>query len=236
MIDEAASAQEYINFTSLYLKLREKENRVYTDAEVSRLPEIERSHPHYKEWKIRKQSARHLYKYLKNKKRTLSILEIGCGNGWLSAYLSKNPEWKITGTDINQVELMQARRVFSSQNLEFSTEAPKKLLFARRFDIIIFAASIQYFSSLAQILGPSLKALHREGEIHIIDCHFYKKNEVAAAKKRSDDYYAQLGFREMSQFYHHHSREDLENFDPEFIRSGLFKTKFPWVVIRQRKT
>jgi 2-polyprenyl-3-methyl-5-hydroxy-6-metoxy-1,4-benzoquinol methylase len=78
------------NFERLYIALREQEQRLYTDEQVRQLPDIDPSHLHYKEWKIRKHSAERLISYLNKKKRRLNILEIGCGNGWLSAQLAEN--------------------------------------------------------------------------------------------------------------------------------------------------
>jgi protein-L-isoaspartate O-methyltransferase len=48
-------------------------------------------HRHYHEWQIRKASSNRLVKYLAKKQKILEILEVGCGNGWLSAKLSVIP-------------------------------------------------------------------------------------------------------------------------------------------------
>ena len=72
-------------FEKLYLQLREKEKRIYTDEEVIALPEIAEGHPHYAEWQMRKQSAKRLVTYLQREQRPLKILEVGCGNGVIGA-------------------------------------------------------------------------------------------------------------------------------------------------------
>ena len=56
------------NFEERYIGLRRKENRVYSDTEIAQLPEIDVQHQHYKEWMIRKTSAKKLINYLKKKK------------------------------------------------------------------------------------------------------------------------------------------------------------------------
>src|ERR1700739_235600 len=98
-------------FAENYIRLRKKEERIYTDAEVSKLPDISASHIHYKEWLIRKQSCNKLFKYLKKKSKKQNILEIGCGNGWLSAKLASVTSGDVTGIDINTEEIEQASRV-----------------------------------------------------------------------------------------------------------------------------
>src|SRR6478672_1922889 len=137
------------NFEEKYISLRKKENRLYTDEQVKWLPEIDLSNPHYKEWELRKESRNKLTKHLSSKKIKLNILEVGCGNGWLCHHLSKIPGSNVAGIDINQTELDQARRVFDHiANIEFFYGGiDSEKIRPEKFDVIIFAASIQYFAS-----------------------------------------------------------------------------------------
>ena len=52
------------NFEEKYISLRKKENRLYSDEQLKWLPDIEVSHPHYKEWQIRKSSCNKLIQHL----------------------------------------------------------------------------------------------------------------------------------------------------------------------------
>jgi len=231
-----------IDFAQQYFLLRKSEGRVYSDREVAGLPEIGNGHRHYHEWKIRKGSSDRLIKYLDKKQKNLEILEVGCGNGWLSAKLSTLSLSRVTGIDINVEELNQAKRVFDKiENLEFFNCSLQNEMFSdRKFDVIVFAASVQYFSSLEKVLGESLKVLKPGGEVHIIDSHLYKQNETDAARLRSQDYYNAIGFPEMNDQYFHHSLEGLKSFnhdilyDPGSIINKFKKNKNPfyWICIR----
>ena len=231
-----------IDFGLQYILLRNKEGRIYSDKEVAVLPEIDKEHKHYNEWQVRKDTSGRLIKYLFSKKKALEILEVGCGNGWLTAKLSGIPLSRLIGIDINGEELNQAKRVFSQiENLEFFNCSFQDEMFSdRKFDIIVFAASVQYFSSLEKVLNESLERLKPGGEIHIIDSHLYRQNETNAASLRSNEYYRAIGFPEMSDQYFHHSLEDLKLFnhdvlyDPNSIINKLKKNKNPfyWVSIR----
>ena len=231
-----------IDFAQQYILLRNKEGRIYSDKEVAVLPEIDKEHKHYNEWQVRKDTSGRLIKYLFSKKKALEILEVGCGNGWLTAKLSGIPLSRLIGIDINGEELNQAKRVFSQiENLEFFNCSFQDEMFSdRKFDIIVFAASVQYFSSLKKVLNESLERLKPGGEIHIIDSHLYRQNETNAASLRSNEYYRAIGFPEMSDQYFHHSLEDLKLFnhdvlyDPNSIINKLKKNKNPfyWVSIR----
>lgn len=229
------------NFEEIYVSLRRKENRLYSDEQVKWLPEIEPSHPHYKEWEFRKNSCDKLIQHLSKKKTKLSILEVGCGNGWLCYHLSKIPGSNVAGIDINRTELDQAKRVFDHiENVEFFYGGiDNERIESEKFDAIIFAASIQYFRSLGAIIPAALRLLHPEGEIHILDSHFYRSSELEAARKRSFDYYQSLEFSEMTEYYFHHCIDELKAYDHKiFYNPDLFvnrfvknKNPFPWICI-----
>ena len=228
-------------FEELYLQVRQYENRIYTDNEVAILPDIHSEHPHEKEWRIRKHSSQQLINYLIKKNKPLEILEVGCGNGWLSAKLSSVFASHITGIDINSVELDQAKRIFNKiKNLDFfNCSFHNELLNKRKFDIAVFAASIQYFPSLRNILKDSFTYMKADGEIHIIDSPFYKQDQINSAHQRSQAYYESIGFPEMIDQYFHHSVEEINSFNykiiynPDSIFNSLKKNKNPffWICI-----
>ncbi|MEO8771633.1 MAG: class I SAM-dependent methyltransferase [Ferruginibacter sp.] len=231
-------------FEKMYVSIREKEKRVYQDAEVVMLPNISASHTHYKEWLVRKRSVNRLFNYLEKKNKPLSILEVGCGNGWLIAQLSTLPGSNAIGIDINKIEIEQAKRVFSKKhNLEFlQTDLDKNNLKDKKFDAIIFAASISYFDSLEAIISRALSFLNKDGEVHVLDSFFYKKSEIDTAKKRAYDYCESLGHVEMTEHYFHHCIDTLKNFNHKILFNPLgFKNKlsgtrdpFPWIVIKNK--
>lgn len=233
--------KEDTGFSAAYHLLRIKEQRVYSDDIVSKLPETEQAHIHFSEWKVRKQNSRKLLQYLKAKKHNPLILDIGCGNGWLSHKLSSLPGSAVTGIDLTEPDIEQARRVFDNKNnLQFQTASPfAEWLNDCRFDVIVLAASVQYFTPFENIMNRCLQLLNTDGEIHITDTHFYKRNQLAAAQHRSHEYFSGLGFAVMSDFYHHHCIEDLEKFNFYFrYRPGLFKrfflgqaSPFPWIIV-----
>lgn len=240
---------EYIapgNFETLYIQLREKEGRIYSDEEVVQLPAVPVSHIHYKEWLARKESSQRLIRYLKKKKRELDILETGCGNGWLSHHLSAIPGSRVIGVDINFSEIQQAARVFQHiPNLHFIyTYAEQEVFGEKRFDAMIFAASIQYFESLPETISNNLRLLKPGGELHIIDSPFYSWPEVLAARQRTKHYYESAGFSGMADFYFHHCLDDLKKFnyciqyDPKNIFNRVLgnKNPFPWISIRRGAT
>lgn len=228
-------------FEDLYLKVRNKEGRFYTDEQVSRLPEIEEIHPYFHEWRMRSRSSRRLIKYLEAKNKPLSILEIGCGNGWLSAKLAELNGALVTGLDANKPEIEQARRVFNNSSARFiynnfNRESLGKFV---KFDVIVFAASFQYFPSAKTIVDDAMQLLNPGGEIHIMDTHFYNTEEAKLSASRSKNYYTNMGVAEMAGHYFHHSINCLGGydhkvmFDPNnWINRITKKDVFYWIRIK----
>jgi ubiquinone/menaquinone biosynthesis C-methylase UbiE len=225
------------DFQEHYTLLRKKENRLYTNEQLAKLPEISKDHVHYKEWQIRKRSSEKLIHYLNKKKIPLQILEVGCGNGWLSAKLAGIKNAVVTGIDINMPELDQARKVFQKPNLRFVYGGPE--IVSPGFDIIVFAASIQYFPSFENIINLALSLLNANGEIHILDTLFYDKKEAGNASARTKKYYHIMGCDEMSAYYFHRSREELKPFKYKIVSRGRsfinrafgIQRPFPWIRI-----
>lgn len=229
-------------FEKLYITTRSLENRLYTDEEVMRLPEIAEDHTHYKEWLHRHRTMRRLLRYLSHKKRDLDILEIGCGNGWLSHRLAEIPGSQVTGLDINFTELQQAARVFNDDpNLHFiQGDIRSGILDDLQFDCIVFADSLQYFPSLKKMIHLALSYLKPGGEVHITDTFLYRPAEMEAAKRSALAYYNSMGYPEMADFLFHHCSHDLQSFRStvfyhrNFFGSRLLgKRAHPWVRIKR---
>lgn len=229
-------------FEEKYIEIRAKENRIYSDMELRNLPFVENTHLHRKEWQMRSQSANRLFQYLQQKNMSLKILEVGCGNGWLSNFLSKNDKNYVVGIDINFTELKQAARVFKKGNLVFVfDELSEELLAEFNFDVVIFAASAQYFYSIKQTIEKILPLINKDGEVHLLDTNFYKPENLEAARRGTEEYYSKLGFPEFSKYYHHHSIYDLtalkkdQLYDPTAIKNIFIRPKnpFPWFRIKR---
>ncbi len=241
MIETAPNTTGF-DFEQLYTGLRKKEGRIYSDEELLYLPEIDQDHPLYDEWQIRKESYQRIKKYIEKNISPMKILEVGCGNGWLSHRLSSISGAEVTGIDINALEITQAQRVFSHHSHLNFLNSGIDTIRNHQFDLVVFAASIHYFPSLDTIIEMALTKLKRTGEIHILDTPFYKPVELADAKKRSLEHFSQLEFPEMSGYYFHHTINELRSFDPELLYQPSFfqkqiknnKNPFPWFRIKNQ--
>ncbi len=231
------------SFEKNYIEIRKKEGLFFTDEQVRRLPEVAEHDPHFDKWTIRKKTTNNLIAYLKNKSSFKTILDLGCGNGWMTAALAQNIPAEIHGWDVNQTELDQAQRIFNTSNLHFKYQDVFDKNIITRFDCIVVCSAIQYFSDFDKITGRLLALLNKNGEIHILDSPFYKENEIAKAKKRTVDYYTKLGHPEMAQYYFHHTIDSIKNFSHKILyhpntwqnklirKLGKARSPFPWICI-----
>lgn len=231
-------------FESAYVSIREKEGRLLNDAMVINLPDLPTSHRHSKEWKIRKESSERLIRYLKKTGASKHILEVGCGNGWLSNQFTEIPGADVVGLDINTIELKQAARVFSNKpNLTFVASSVFSLQPRYKFDYIILASSIQYFPDLRGLLLQLQQQLSNGGEVHILDSPLYNQESVLEAKVRSTKYFDSQ-HSSMNTHYHHHSWDALSSFnytvpyDPKRTLTRIrnkFRTgsPFPWIIVKK---
>lgn len=201
-------------FSDIYLKVTEKEGRLYSDKEVKQLPEIDSNHKYFKEWKFRKKSAERLVNYINKGKKVKKVMEIGCGNGWFSNYLAFNCDVQVCGLDINLPELEQAARVFEHPNVYFTygdifANAP----FQRNLDLIVLNKVVEYFPDLEFLFERLAKFLRKGGEIHILDSPFFPPYEVYEEKIKTMQYYKSIGYPAMSVNHFHHSMKDIKNFE-----------------------
>ena len=202
----------------LYLHVREKEGRLYSDRIVARLPDIPADHPLVDEWRARAQSANRLAHYIARLTQPPRILELGCGNGWLSHKLASVGGARVWGLDRGGSELVQASRLFFASNFAFVNADIFCSPFASHsFDLIVLASVIQYFPDLAALLRVLQNLLVSGGEIHVLDSPLYKENELASARERTRAYYASLGFPEMVGHYFHHTVSSLHPFSPRWL-------------------
>ena len=233
-----------IDFESSYLKVREKEGRIYDLKTLKKLPEINANHPLYREWEIRKHSANRLVSYLKTHvNESSTIFELGCGNGWLCNFLYQNLNCKVIGIDINKKELAFARDAFSSGEIIFLyQDIFSNDIETQSYDIIVMAAVVQYFPDFPKLINRLKELIKIQGEIHILDSPFYGNLSLAQeAKMRTAIYYQEQSVPELIPFYHHHLTKEIKKNGGEILyngnstinrlrrKLGSVGSPFPWI-------
>ena len=232
----------------LYIHVRRKEKRIYRGNHLKYLPRVGTQDVHYTEWLIRGKSCDRLIRYLSAKSQSIVLLDLGCGNGWLSGKLSGIQDCTVFAVDLNAYELEFGAQIFAERKhlIFIYWDIFEEILPVDSFDTIILASSVQYFKALHVLLKRCRNLLRNDGEIHIIDSPFYAATSIQEAKLRSNIYYSELGFPEMTEQYHHHLLSDLDAFDPvclynpgSFINillrklPAMYLSPFHWIKIEK---
>jgi SAM-dependent methyltransferase len=235
------------DFEIEYINLRKQEGRMYDDDLVMNLPRISKNHPLHHEWKVREASAKELVGYLK-KRKIKKVLEVGCGNGWMTNYFFRSLGVACCGIDINKTELEQATRLFKNKsNEEMITFAYGDVLSPRLndpiTDIVVLASVIQYFPHLTTLLSKLRRLTKPNGEIHILDSPLYEnESDLADAKKRSYNYFSNLEHSNMKNHYYHHTWNCLKDVKFDLLHNPMSVTgrvkrlltnrsPFPWIKV-----
>lgn len=228
------------NFEHAYLKVRCQEGRVLTDEQVQQLPLATfLRFPLADEWQLRRLTAERFATYCQQKKFEGAILDLGCGNGWFTAYIATQlpRATHIFGMEVNKQELDQAARVWQHDNrllwiygdIFDHSSLPSNL----QFSLITLNAVVQYFPNVSQLLQRLCELLTPQGEIHLLDSPWYKTpQEQLAALERSRQYYIQQGVPEMANYYHPHLLSELQPFSPDCLYSPSLWKK----IARQRQS
>lgn len=233
-------------FEKAYLEVRAIEGRVYEDDVVRQLPHLPKGHPQYFEWKLRQFNTRRLLDHL-SKTKPRAVLDLGCGNGWLTHQLARATKAQVLGLDVNKVELLQASRLFDNAQCRFAYGDIFQTTFPKpSFDAIVLDSCVQYFPNLPQLLDRLLDLLRTNGELHILDSPFYDQKELANARDRTTTYYQKRGSGEMAQHYFHHSWSALNPYthqviyQPHALLARLRRkllgegSPFPWIILRPK--
>ncbi|HMJ69891.1 MAG TPA: class I SAM-dependent methyltransferase [Cyclobacteriaceae bacterium] len=224
-------------FEQQYTDIRTKEGRMYDDDIVRLLPAVAKEHPLYHEWAIRSHSARRLVGQLK-KEKCRSLIEVGCGNGWLTNYVRRHLDIPVCGVDVGKAELSQAARIGGDKAAFVFADIFSEAMAGVTADAVLLASCIQYFPDVRALIGK----LRKIGTIHIIDSPVYSGGKAVEAKARSANYFRSMSTPGMEKFYYHHERSVFEGlgaeflYDPSNITGKLNKvfvngSPFPWIRI-----
>jgi ubiquinone/menaquinone biosynthesis C-methylase UbiE len=212
MIQFLSNPADFQALEQAYLALRAREGRVLSDEAVCQLP-FRPPHPEVaREWIWRRRTFERFRRYLVRRygAAPVTILDLGCGNGWLANQLAMRQQWDIWAVDVNLPELAQGDRLFARENLRFVlADVCAGVLPEQTFDVVVLAASAQYFPDMAVLLAALRRILKPGGEIHFLDTPFYTDATAQrAAQARTALYYEKMCAPDMIPFYHHHCRPE----------------------------
>lgn len=227
-------------FESEYIRLRQTEGRLLSDAAILSLPEMHTG-PLAPEWALRRDTCRRFAQYLLQTQLGGPLLDLGCGNGWFTRWLYAHTHLPVHGVDINQTELETANRLFGNEYVSFFYADIFQHAPAAAYPLVVINAAVQYFPDLSALIVRLRSLMAPGGEIHVLDSPFYSNaEEASAARKRTDAYYRGQNAHALTAYYHHHTFQAVSALGGEVLyhplrglRAKLVRrSPFPWIRFR----
>ena len=121
---------------------------------------------------------------LANIKTGLRILDIGCGFGGSSLYLTKKYGASTTGITISPVQVQMAKEAAAKTNLDasFLLMDAEDMQFAQPFDLLWSVESISHYHDPRRFFASAVKFLKPGGHFALTD--WFRKGDIAPADKR----------------------------------------------------
>lgn len=185
-------------FAEDYAAHRRAEGRGHAGDELLALPHI-RSGPLARQWGVRARTfdafmARVVRPEAKALGRTLRLLDLGAGNGWLSHRVALEGHCA-TALDIrgDEVDGLGAAQPFVQRTggRMRTAVAPFEAIPAEAgsFDIAVFNASLHYATDLAAVLAEAARVVRPGGRLAILDSPVYRREAdglAMVAEKTAD--------------------------------------------------
>jgi len=176
------SQAHYSRFIEDYESIRRSEGRGGSSEKYYRaLPFKDLSGHFTSDWRIRARSYNVLVRNVLTRlqdplERSLKILDLGAGNGWLSNRLASQGD-RVFAIDLllNEQDGLGAWKFYEHSFTPIQAEFNHLPIMDRFADAVIFNASFHYSENYAETLGEALRVLSPSGQIVIMDSPVYRR-------------------------------------------------------------
>lgn len=194
-------------FLRQYAVIRHAEGRGSTDPEYYRaLPWKDLSGKNADQWAIRAKSYRHFERTVlrdieRSRTRSLRILDLGAGNGWMSNRLRQRGHHPVA-IDIftDPLDGLGALRHYESPIHGVAAEFNVLPFRDDSVDLAIFNSSLHYSADYRRTLREIQRCLRKDGRLIVIDSPVYEKPDHGEQMRneRQEFFAHQYGFRSES--------------------------------------
>jgi SAM-dependent methyltransferase len=178
------SEAHYARFIADYESVRRSEGRGSTSANYYRsLPFKDLSGQHSTDWAVRARSFNVLVKNVLTRfqnplERSLKIIDVGAGNGWLSNRLSAQGD-RVLAVDllVNEQDGLGAWKYYEHSFTPLQAEFNHLPVMDHFADAVIFNASFHYSENYSETLNEALRVTSAKGLIVIMDSPVYRRDD-----------------------------------------------------------
>jgi SAM-dependent methyltransferase len=170
------------------------------------LPHKDQSRLHRWQWRIRSRSYRYMERYIlpeleRRQNRSLVLLDLGAGNGWLSYRLTLRGHLSVA-VDLltNAFDGLGAAShylaVLPTLFPRFQAEVDRLPFADAQFDCAFFNASFHYSENYGRTLAETIRCLRPHGTIVIADSPWYSEEEFGQRmlQERQKDFQERFSF------------------------------------------
>jgi len=113
--------------------------------------------------------------------RSLDILDVGAGNGWLANQLARRGH-TVAALDLadDARDGLGARVHYATDFQVYQAEFDRMPFGAAQFDAVIFNAALHYANTLSVTLREARRVMRSDGSIIVMDSPFYFKSSSGA--------------------------------------------------------
>ena len=181
----------YAQFLREYQIVRQAEQRGSPDAAYYRaLPFADSSGRFTADWRIRARSFRAFQREVllpaeRKQQRSLRVIDLGAGNGWLSYRLAQRGHI-VAAVDLltNPLDGLGAHLHYEARFTPVQAEFDRLPFVEQQIDLIIFNASLHYSIDYATTLSEALRVLRPGGWLVILDSPVYRSADSGAQMVR----------------------------------------------------
>jgi len=148
--------------------------------------------------------------FVERLKKSERVLDIGCGNGAVAFSMAKAGAL-VTGIDINETNINQARKLYQHENLRFLLGDVRKGLPEGNFDVIVMSNVLEHIED-------------RLGLLKMIQDKFQPERWLIRVPMINRDWLVPLKKELNMQYYSdptHYTEYTIESFQDEMTNAGL---------------
>lgn len=168
-------------FLRQYRLVRERDGyRSRSTAYYRALPAVEAGHPQSAAWRVRQESYRRLCRrvLLRYGSRSLSTLDLGAGNAWLSYRLAALGHRSVAVDWLDDDEDgLGAWKHYGASFVCVQADFDRLPFTREQFDLIIFNGSLHYSPSVAATLSHAAGMLAPGGTLVVMDSPMFHREE-----------------------------------------------------------
>lgn len=123
-------------------------------------------------------------------KYELSVLDVGCGSGAITADIAQRTSGNVVGIDFSEHLIELAKKNYAHiSNLSFDVANINDYISAEKFDLVIAARTLQWVNNPAEVVKKMVILLKKGGKISINDYNHTKVEWSPAPPKSMLDFY-----------------------------------------------